>query len=106
VQCCLENPEVKELAKQGRIKVLTFGIPDPEVKDLGIGLVNLGKIVSDEELSVIYSASDIFILHPGKIIYPTRSLKPCPAAHRLSAFAWAEYLILSKTAGPVILPTG
>jgi glycosyltransferase involved in cell wall biosynthesis len=62
MEYCLLNPLVRELAGQGRIKILTFGEPHPELKTLGVDLVNLGEIASDDELAGIYSASDMFIL--------------------------------------------
>ncbi|MBW4460011.1 MAG: glycosyltransferase [Nodosilinea sp. WJT8-NPBG4] len=62
---CFQNPLVQELLQEGRIKILNFGHGCPSLdslSSLGIPIVSLGYVTSDEELSYIYSAANVLLL--------------------------------------------
>jgi len=61
IQICLEDYRFQELVNQKKIKLLCFGHPSNQINNLGVDVVKFGYVRSNEKLSEIYSASDIFI---------------------------------------------
>lgn len=61
-QQCLTNPEFRNLAENKRLQLLCFGDPDSSLESLPIPVQSYGKIASDEMLSVLYAAADVFVL--------------------------------------------
>jgi glycosyltransferase involved in cell wall biosynthesis len=61
IKYCMEEPEFQKLIKEERIKILSFGYPSGEVDEIGIPVMSLGYINSDEEVSRAYAAADVFI---------------------------------------------
>ncbi len=59
---CLQNPGFKDLAKNGGIKILTFGPPQEDLKELDIKIQAFGTISGNDKLATIYSAADLFVL--------------------------------------------
>lgn len=59
---CLKNKEFKDLVKNKRVKILTFGPPQEDLEKLEIEIKSTGYIDDNEKLAAIYSAADIFIL--------------------------------------------
>ena len=62
IQFCLKDAEFQNLVKDDRIRVLCFGHLSDELEAVGIPVVSLGYLNSDEEIRTAYSAADIFIL--------------------------------------------
>jgi glycosyltransferase involved in cell wall biosynthesis len=59
---CLENPQFRQLAAEGRVEILCFGYPSELLSQLEVPVRSLGAIESDHQLRQIYSAADLFIL--------------------------------------------
>jgi len=59
---CLQDEKFKHLAKTGGIKIMTFGPPQEELKEMDIEIKTNGYIEDDDKLATIYSAADMFIL--------------------------------------------
>ncbi len=59
---CLQDETFKLLAKNGTIKILTFGPPQEDLEKLAIEIKSLGYVHDNDRLAVIYSAADLFIL--------------------------------------------
>lgn len=59
---CLDHLEFQELVKKDKLKVLTFGSPIDHLNRLGIPIVSLGTLASDEEIRTAYCGADLFML--------------------------------------------
>ena len=59
---CLQDTTFRNLAINGRIKVLTFGPPQEDLEKLTIEIKSLGYVHDNDRLAAIYSAADLFIL--------------------------------------------
>ncbi|MDZ7698226.1 MAG: glycosyltransferase [Deltaproteobacteria bacterium] len=59
---CLDHLEFHELVKKDKLKVLTFGSPIDDLNRLGIPIVSLGTLASDEEIRTAYCGADLFVL--------------------------------------------
>ena len=59
---CLQDTTFRNLAINGRIKILTFGPPQEDLEKLEIEIKSLGYVHDNNHLAAIYSAADIFIL--------------------------------------------
>lgn len=62
LQICLQDPEFNRLIKNGKVNVLCFGNPNEQLLSLGIHIVTLGYIRSDNKMRDAYNAADIFVL--------------------------------------------
>ena len=59
---CMADPRFRQKAEAGRIEVLCFGAPSELLQSLGLPVRSLGRVDSDDMLSQIYSAADMFVL--------------------------------------------
>lgn len=62
VQHCKTDPKFQEIVRDGGIKIICFGHPGKELDTIGIPVVSLGHLSSDELIRTAYSAADIFVL--------------------------------------------
>jgi glycosyltransferase involved in cell wall biosynthesis len=62
IRFCLKDAEFQELVKNDKIRLLCFGYPSDELEALGIPVVSLGYLDSDEDIRAAYAAADIFVL--------------------------------------------
>jgi glycosyltransferase involved in cell wall biosynthesis len=62
LEICGEDDRWRDIVKTGRVTLLCFGVPNERLHSLDLPVVFLGRITSDEKLSEIYSAADLFIL--------------------------------------------
>ncbi|MBW1792396.1 MAG: glycosyltransferase [Deltaproteobacteria bacterium] len=62
IKYCLKDARFQNLVKNDRIKMICFGRLSDELEALGIPVVQLGYLDSDEKISAAYSSADIFIL--------------------------------------------
>ena len=58
----MKNKEFKILVKSKKVKILSFGPPQKDLKDTIIEVMSTGYITDENELAAIYSAADMFIL--------------------------------------------
>jgi glycosyltransferase involved in cell wall biosynthesis len=61
IASCLEDPAFRDLVRRDKIKMICFGIPGENLSSIGIPVMSLGYLKSDEEVSLAYSAADIFV---------------------------------------------
>lgn len=59
---CMADPRFRQKAEAGRIEVLCFGAPSEVLESLGLPVRSLGRVDSDDMLSQIYAAADMFVL--------------------------------------------
>jgi glycosyltransferase involved in cell wall biosynthesis len=62
IRCCSGDPRVQELTAAGRFKILCFGSPGDDLQAVGIPVVPLGFLDTEEKIRLVYAASDLFIL--------------------------------------------
>jgi len=62
LQICLEDEDFYALSQRNKVQLLCFGLPNERLETLQLPVIALGRIASDEALSQIYSAADLFIL--------------------------------------------
>lgn len=58
---CLESESFRRLAKQGKVRLLCLGHPDPETADLPVPVICPGYLGSEEEMCMAYNAADLFV---------------------------------------------
>lgn len=86
LKICQNNDQFSELINNHRLKICCFGEPNEAFKDLGITVISFGNVNSDEELSLIYSAADIFILPSLEDNFPNTMLESMSCATPIIAF--------------------
>jgi glycosyltransferase involved in cell wall biosynthesis/GT2 family glycosyltransferase len=59
---CKADAGFQRLVGQGNIAVMCIGHSSPELEQIGVPVITLGYVDSDQRLRDIYSAADIFIL--------------------------------------------
>jgi glycosyltransferase involved in cell wall biosynthesis len=62
IKYCLKDARFQNLVKSDKIKMICFGRPYDDLDTIGIPVVPLGYLDSDEKISAAYSSADIFIL--------------------------------------------
>jgi hypothetical protein len=62
MKTCRENEAFQELLRKNQVRLLCFGSPNDQLESMGIPVVSLGRLGSDEDIRDAYSAADIFLL--------------------------------------------
>ena len=62
IKFCLNEDVFQKLLHDDKIRLICFGRPSHELKSVGIPVVALGHLDSDEKIQAAYSAADIFLL--------------------------------------------
>ncbi len=62
MQRCLSNAKFQQLIADERLKILSFGHLNDDLKAIDIPVLSLGYLESDEKISLVYSAADLFVL--------------------------------------------
>lgn len=83
---CIQHDYVKELIEKRRLNMLTFGRGDEGLRNVGIPVVSLAHIDSDEKLANIYSAADIFLLPSLEDNLPNTMLESMACGTPIVAF--------------------
>lgn len=104
LKLCQNNHLFAELTKSNIVKICCFGEPNDQFQNLGITVISLGKINSDQELSLIYSAADIFILPSLEDNFPNTMLESMSCGTPVIAFdiGGIPDLIKDKVSGIII----
>ena len=59
---CREKGPFQALLEKDRLRLLCFGNPSSQLEKVGIPVVSLGRLGSDDQIRELYSAADIFLL--------------------------------------------
>ncbi|BAQ61645.1 glycosyl transferase [Geminocystis sp. NIES-3708] len=86
LKLCQNNHLFAELTKNNILKICCFGEPNDEFQNLGITVISFGNINSDQELTLIYSAADIFILPSLEDNFPNTMLESMSCGTPVIAF--------------------
>jgi glycosyltransferase involved in cell wall biosynthesis len=87
LKICTENVRFQELVGAAQFRLLCFGVPNEQLQALNLPLLSLGNITSDEELSYIYSAADIFVLPSLEDNLPNTMLEAMSCGTPVIAFS-------------------
>lgn len=86
LKICQNNPQFASLIKNNTLKICCFGELNDEFNDLDITVIPFGNINCEEELSLIYSAADIFILPSLEDNFPNTMLESMSCGTPVMAF--------------------
>lgn len=89
-------PNIKKLINNKKLKIACFGEPSDKLEPLDIEIINFGKIKKDEDLSVIYSAANLFILPSLEDNFPNTMLEAMSCATPVISFAVGGMMDLIK----------
>lgn len=87
LQQCRANPQFENLVESGKVMLLCFGTPSTDLETLHIPVRSFGDIDSDETLSQLYSAADLFILPSLEDNLPNTMLESMACGTPVIAFA-------------------
>ena len=62
IQYCLKDEKFQGLLDDGKLRLICFGNPNDEIELFGVPVHSLGYLDSNEKISDVYSAADIFVL--------------------------------------------
>lgn len=91
-----KDANINNLITNGKIKIACFGEPSDALKELEIEVINWGNIDDDRDLSLIYSAADIFILPSLEDNFPNTMLEAMSCATPVISFAVGGMIDLIK----------
>ena len=86
MKSCLENKFFQELLRKDQLRLLCFGNPNDQLESMGIPVVSLGRLGTDEEIRNAYSAADIFLLPSLEDNLPNTILESMSCATPVVAF--------------------
>jgi len=86
IKSCLENKFFQELLRKNQLRLLCFGSPNDQLESIGIPVVSLGRLGTDEEIRNAYSAADIFLLPSLEDNLPNTILESMSCATPVVAF--------------------
>ncbi len=87
LQHCKSDARFQELLINNKIKVLCFGYPSQDLEAIGLPVVSLGYLDSDEKIREVYSAADIFILPSLEDNLPNTILESLSCSTPVIAFS-------------------
>ncbi|MBD2112303.1 MULTISPECIES: glycosyltransferase [Cyanophyceae] len=103
---CFENSLVQQKLQEGQIRILNFGHGCSSLDSLGFPITSLGHITSDEELSYIYSASNVLLLPSLEDNLPNLMLESMSCGTPVFAFSTGgmKSFIKDKKTGVLVSP--
>jgi glycosyltransferase involved in cell wall biosynthesis len=86
MKSCLENELFQDLLRKDQLRLLCFGKPNGQLESMGIPVISLGRLGTDEEIRDAYSAADIFVLPSLEDNLPNTILESMSCATPVVAF--------------------
>jgi glycosyltransferase involved in cell wall biosynthesis len=86
MKVCLENELFQELLRKDQVRLLCFGSPNDLLESMGIPVVSLGRLGTDEDIRSAYSAADLFLLPSLEDNLPNTILESMSCATPVVAF--------------------
>ncbi|MBE9111567.1 glycosyltransferase [Nodosilinea sp. LEGE 07298] len=86
---CFQSDLIQQLSEKKQIKILNFGRSSLSFKNLdglGVHVISLGYVTSDEELSYIYSAANVLLLPSLEDNFPNLMLEAMSCGTSVIAF--------------------
>lgn len=59
---CLKNERFRKLSREGLVNLLAFGPPQEDLKEFFMDIKSFGYITDPQQLAIMYSAADAFLL--------------------------------------------
>jgi glycosyltransferase involved in cell wall biosynthesis len=87
IQYCKADKEFQRLLNNDKFRIICLGHPNKELEAIDLPIAYMGYIDSDENLRVIYSASDIFVLPSLEDNLPNTMLESLSCGTPVVAFA-------------------
>jgi glycosyltransferase involved in cell wall biosynthesis len=119
IRYCLEDEHFREMATGGQISIVCFGLPNEDLNSLPLPVLSLGNIRSEDKLSDVYSAADVFVLPSLEDNLPNTMLESMACGTPVLGFrtgglpdliddetGWLVPLGDSKALGDVLLQVG
>jgi len=106
IELCLARPDFKAKADKGEIALISLGHPHPRLATLGIPYVCLGFLDSDEEMSQLYGAADLFLLPSLEENLPNTLLEAMSSGTPPIAFATGGVpeIVVQDQTGKLVTP--
>ena len=86
MKSCRQMEAFQELLRKDQLRLLCFGSPNDELESMGIPVISLGQLDTDEEIRDAYSAADLFLLPSLEDNLPNTILESMSCATPVVAF--------------------
>ncbi|MCD6293685.1 MAG: glycosyltransferase family 4 protein [Deltaproteobacteria bacterium] len=86
MKSCRQMEAFQELLRKDQLRLLCFGSPNDQLESMGIPVISLGQLDTDEEIRDAYSAADLFLLPSLEDNLPNTILESMSCATPVVAF--------------------
>lgn len=106
LRCCENDDLFKRMIQEDRIKLIVFGQAGSELLNIGVPVLSLGVIDSDEAISTAYSAADLYIMTSLEDNLPNTILESMSCGTPVLAFSVGGIpdMVKSGITGDLITP--
>lgn len=106
LRCSKNHDQFKRMIQENRIKLIVFGQAGSELLNIGVPVLSLGVIDSDEAISTAYSAADLYIMTSLEDNLPNTILESISCGTPVLAFSVGGIpdMVKSGITGDLITP--